>query len=101
MSDASLDPTPRELSDIAMLGEDPSPLARVIYHMATRQLAMSERMSVTQSEVISIAGSVRRIHQKQAAVIAALEERGIHVANGSSSSSSMHAIPSLAGIEDV
>lgn len=76
-------PSDQETAALAALAEDSSPLARVIYHMANRQLAMHEQLHAVQEEVMQMAGNVRRIQSKQTAVVEAMEERGIHVRNGS------------------
>lgn len=64
---------PGELEAMKALAESPDPMTRVIYHMSTRTLAMAERQSVMEAEIMLQGGSLRRL-------VEALERR---LTNGS------------------
>jgi len=52
---------PGEREALEELSESAEPMARVIYHMSMRQLAMSERLIAIENEMIAAAGRERRL----------------------------------------
>ena len=62
-----------------------NPMARVIYHMSNRQLAMHEMLIAHQHEMMRLVGAVRRIAERQEKIAEYIDDN-FKKSNGSSPS---------------